>query len=368
MNNNRRCTQEEIKQIIEEYKTNNSITYLANKYNHAPSTIMLKLKEAGIYEPRSYNFSDKDFKFIEEKYIVRDYDSIFEKYPRLSKDSLYHLMCKRKIKQNDIWSDEDIEILKSNYCILSSDEILKKLPNHTIGSIRSKANKLGLFKRYKWDDNEIAIMIENYNKYPVNKICEMLPNRTRDSIISQAIKLGLRNCSNIQAEKINSLKSNYKNMTDKELSMILDCSPRTALSLRMRYGYYKNNYERECCSYLLDYVRENNKEWKIRSMENCNYRCVVTGENFNDIHHIHGFNLIVFEALQEIDIDLNKNYNEYSENELKMFLNKVLEVQDRYPLGVCLASEIHSGFHKKYGFGNNTEEQWNLYLKDLKVA
>ena len=35
----------------------------------------------------------------------------------------------------------------------------------------------------------------------------------------------------------------------------------------------KNNYERDCCSHLSAYIRENNSEWKMDSIKNCGYKC-----------------------------------------------------------------------------------------------
>ena len=39
-------------------------------------------------------------------------------------------------------------------------------------------------------------------------------------------------------------------------------------------------------------------------MEKCNYQCIVTGSKDFDIHHLYGFNMIVFET-----IDILKNEN-----------------------------------------------------------
>jgi len=51
---------------------------------------------------------------------------------------------------------------------------------------------------------------------------------------------------------------------------------------------------------------------------------------------------------------------------LCVILNKFIEIQDRYPLGVCVNPKIHTLFHSLYGQYNNTEEQWNVFVDNYK--
>ena len=47
-------------------------------------------------------------------------------------------------------------------------------------------------------------------------------------------------------------------------------------------------------------------------------------------------------------------------------LNCFREIQSTYPLGICLTKEIYYLFHSIYGYGNNTEEQWNEFVENFK--
>ena len=91
-------------------------------------------------------------------------------------------------------------------------------------------------------------------------------------------------------------------------------------------------------------------------MEECNYECVITHDKFDDIHHVYGFNLIMNEVIEELQIEIKSDFNDYSLAERDLLLHTFFEIQDKYPLGKCLSHEIHKQFHKIYGYGNNTIE------------
>jgi hypothetical protein len=106
------------------------------------------------------------------------------------------------------------------------------------------------------------------------------------------------------------------------------------------------------------YLRHNLIEWKKDSLRESEYKCVITGDKFDNIHHLYSFNLIIEEVLEENNIKLHKQINEYSDEELELLIEKVLIHHYDYPLGVCLREDVHKLFHSIYGYGNNTPEQF----------
>ena len=80
-------------------------------------------------------------------------------------------------------------------------------------------------------------------------------------------------------------------------------------------------------SYYLDLI--------IPAKERANGRCEITGKKNNDlfVHHLNGYNWCV---------------------EGRMDLNNV----------VVICRELHDAFHKKYGNGNNTAEQFWEFVKE----
>jgi hypothetical protein len=120
-------------------------------------------------------------------------------------------------------------------------------------------------------------------------------------------------------------------------------------------------------------LRRKLTQWKNDSLLNSDYKCVITGGNFDDIHHLYGFDLILQSVIIETSLDIRSEISNYSENELILLENKCLEIHYRYPLGVCLREDVHKLFHDLYGYGNNTPEQfeefkqryWNGEFKEV---
>ena len=105
--------------------------------------------------------------------------------------------------------------------------------------------------------------------------------------------------------------------------------------------------------------------WKKKSMEACNYKCVLSGEKFTDIHHIFGFNMIVDQVLQRLKI-YTVEMPEFTQEQLDIILKEFKQEQDKHPLGACLRKDLHISFHQIYGHGNNTIEQWKQYVSAYK--
>ena len=52
----------------------------------------------------------------------------------------------------------------------------------------------------------------------------------------------------------------------------------------------------------------------------------------------------------------------------KNVVDKVIEEQAKHPLGVCITKELHLEFHKRYGYGDNTPEQFEEFVKQIKYS
>jgi hypothetical protein len=111
---------------------------------------------------------------------------------------------------------------------------------------------------------------------------------------------------------------------------------------------------------LSTYLRDHIVEWKKKSMINCNYKCIITGDKFDAIHHLYSYNKIIQEIFEEINLPINLETNKYTDNELELIKLKNIEIHNRYPFGVCLCKEVHTLYHKLYG-DDNTPEQFEEF-------
>ena len=108
--------------------------------------------------------------------------------------------------------------------------------------------------------------------------------------------------------------------------------------------------------------------WTLQSLKAGEYKCCITGKSdvLIDVHHIRSFKLIAIEALREFGIEDEcyywKTYQDYGED----VLSKIVELNNKYGLGALMRKDIHQLYHKIFGHGNNTEEQFEEFKQRIK--
>ena len=94
------------------------------------------------------------------------------------------------------------------------------------------------------------------------------------------------------------------------------------------------------------------------------YKCVITNGAFNDIHHLYSFESIVKDSLSLLGFDKKRQVQDYTKDDLMLLMDTVIKEHYKPPLGVCINRKDHKLFHKTYGFGNNTPDQWSNFIKN----
>lgn len=357
----KRFTKEELNAIILDYNNGMKPFELAIKYHRNSGTIIGKLQDIGVYDNTTVRLSENDISQIATLYQSKDWDAIFQLYPKLTKSKIYSLMSRNGIKSPiALWEDKDVEYLIANYSVIDIDEIAKHL-NRSYMAVVNKANKIGLSTREYWSDEELQILINNYPYKTVDEMLVILPKRNRKTIVEKACELKIKNVSIYSDEDKQFVIAHYKNMTDIEMSQTLKRSPKSITSLRYRLGLFKQS-EATCFSNFKEVFRKCIGSWKEKSMERCNYKCVVSGRDFDHIHHLYSFATICQEALSEMNVDLTQPFTVY-QDKMEKIIEGFIAVHNSYPLGVCLSKEIHNEFHKRYGNRNNTPQQWENFIE-----
>lgn len=111
-------------------------------------------------------------------------------------------------------------------------------------------------------------------------------------------------------------------------------------------------------------LRSNITEWKQESMIHCEYKCVITGQPFDEIHHLTPFNKIVNVALCSLNME-KKEVKDYSQSEIDTLTKLVKEIHSK-ELGVCLSKEVHKKFHDKYGYVDVSKEDFIDFKNNYK--
>lgn len=112
-------------------------------------------------------------------------------------------------------------------------------------------------------------------------------------------------------------------------------------------------------------LRSELKEWQKQSMEICNYKSVLTMNEFDNVHHLIPFRDIVNEVIQCCGLDIRQSPHDYTDDEFLLLRECVIEAHEKSLCGVCIEESLHTLFHKEFGYWNNTAEQFVLYVNKL---
>lgn len=284
-------------------------------------------------------YTDEDIEFLRKYYPVGDWDSIFIRFPNLTKDQIYNVCHRRGISANYYGRDK---LLKSEYY------------------------KNMVKNRSRWSDSEVEILKNNYSMMPIADIMKLLPKRTYDSIVLKAKKLSLVSYTKQQQlysdNDIAFIELNWQQMSDEEMATVLHRTRRAIKAVRNEIGLFRQDKEKTHYENLNKFLRGQIHQWKKQSMEECNFQCVLTESKNFAIHHIISFNIIFKNFISECDVTLKDNFEDYTTDELNNIADLFLEYHNKYPIGICIEKNLHMKFHQMYGDINN-EEQWNIFIE-----
>lgn len=308
---------------------------------------------------------------FQKDYPTCEWEELLDKYP-FSKLTMSckasELGLRRLIGRPMRYSKEDdakiIELFEGG----ASDTEIGNILNRTTCGIKTRRQRLGLLERPGcWTDEENQILYMYYDKMPAQDVSAMLCNRSRNAVVAHAMLLGLKGYRpyiGYTDEDERFIAENYLSMSDEDMGAALGHPRASIKNRRNKLGLHRPAQQTQYDD-IISYFRKYNTEWKKQSMQACRYRCIVTSERFDDIHHITSLNTIVKRAIAGTVFDSEDfDINIASKDEKHILVNLISSEQSKCGLGLCLKRNIHTHFHNIYGYGDNTPEQFMKFIKE----
>lgn len=260
-----------------------------------------------------------------------------------------------------------------------------------------------------WTEEEDKILIENYNKYTgLELVAKFFPNRTIRSLESRASNLGIawkdedtknrayKHQSEIVSElfkgrdlgqewkdKISVAKKKYyethdswwlgKKRSEEQCKMISErmkgkwagnknprhINPLTGENNGRWNGGIMETYRE---------LRSDTKDWFNESIAFCNYKCVITNGEFDNVHHTTAFRDIVDQTFKLTNIEVRKNVNDYTEEEFNCLRSTLKDLHIMYGFGACICKDVHKLFHDNYGYTKITPYDFLDFIYRIDIG
>lgn len=263
------------------------------------------------------------------------------------------------------WTKEDEEFFKIVYSNYTAEELIEKYyPNMTPKQLWNKAYLLGI--SYKNEE-----VIKRGHKQQAEKISgENHPNFGKPMPEEIKRKLSLVKKGKFTGEENwwygKKQSENHKrklSISRKKIGIWKgDKNPRHINPLN---GESNGRWSGGIKQLYYD-LRDHLQEWKKSSMEDCNYKCVLTGGEFDNIHHLYNFKSIVDELFEKLNLPMYQTIGEYSEEQRDDIYKLLNELHIYHGNGKCLCKPLHKLFHDTYGYTKNSPEQFYEFEKRYK--
>lgn len=268
--------------------------------------------------------SDADKKYILDNYLYKTYAEISDVI-NSNVNQVRRYISMEGLSGNKHWNTKKDEYLKNHYLNKTDKEISSKIL-HSESAVFSRRMKLGLKKESD---------IYNLNNSPDKKY----KGNVSDSF--------LRSNKHWSKDEIDYLENNYLLKSDKELSLVLNRSPKSIKHQRVKFGWkrstYRSNYEIEIENFLKENAVDYDAQFQLNGYV-FDFKIKNTLIEFNgDYYHCNPDIYIngpinkdqlytTIKDKEKIDSCLNSNYKiliiwekDYLENKLKI-LNSLLAV------------------------------------------
>ena len=257
------------------------------------------------------------------------------------------------------WTEEEINIMKQYYSSYTGKEMHELfLPNRTVRAIECEGIILGLEK------NEIAKRKQN-----------VIHSETAKRIFANRV------VSDETRKKISAIKKKYYETHDGWMKGKKFSKEHCEAISRAKKGVWsgdknprhknplngeKNGRWKGGILTINQELRSETKEWQQESMKFCNYKCVITGGNFDNVHHTVAFNKIIDEVYKNTKLDIRPQVKDYSVDEMNALREETKNLHNIYGFGACINEDVHKLFHDAYGYINFNLDDFIVFILDIK--
>lgn len=283
-------------------------------------------------------------------------NSLHFPYDKTYKDKLRNVCreCDPKYKNflefghhtNEKWEESDLELLKSIYKDYTNEEIVKNFfPKRTIRSLESISSK------------------HKFN------------HKSQETIRRGGKRGAIKNSANQKGRKITeehrqhiaiAQKKRYEDPRQREIARQNALNRKYERPIRRAHLYGERNGRwNGGASDLVNQLRRDILDWKKFSSKFCDYKCIITGNRFQNIHHIISFNSIVEETLNELGLNRRNKISAYSDSEYLSIRKSVINKHNHTYFGACLCKEIHKLFHKEYSYYDSTPDDFIDFIHKI---
>lgn len=278
--------------------------------------------------------------------------------------------CSTQCRNADTkWSATDTEILRELYGKMKYSEMcgMFSVPR-SVDEIARRAQNIGITKSRRWSKKETEILQQSYPTVPMDEVLELLPEHSISSIVGKAGTMGLKSyfflTHRYDSNDDEYLRHHYLDMSNDEISEVLHRTPDAIGQRLCKMGLYRPT-DIDKYQDIKKYVRSRLYPWRNKYIASCHHKCALTGQGDNlVVHHIRGFTLIFDEAVEVLNFPVREKLSDYQQSEIDVLVQTVIAIQESYKQYICIAESIHKEFHSLYGYGNNTPEQWDEFVRD----
>lgn len=260
------------------------------------------------------------------------------------------------------WSEEEILLLKKVYHDYSNEEIVKLfLPNRSIRAIETQASLLGI--GYKSDAGKQRISKQKGKKISAKGKGRKLTEERKKIISEQKIEFYKTHNSPMKGVKLS--PERCKEISDRQKGKWFgDKNPRHLNPLSGE----KNGRWNGGLTDIKNEFRTRIPEWKQSSMEFCNYKCVITGLEFDDIHHLYSFSKIFDSIFVNTKIPKKERVLDYNNLEIEQLEKEIKKLHTLECYDACLTQDLHKLFHDNYGYTNFTPYDFIDFLNRIEYG